>query len=233
MVKVLLVTITLGYYEQLYPVLFKRSHEVYAKKHGYDFKVIKENLAYPHYSCITFSKMLLCSQPFSVNYDFIIFVDADILINPNTPSLHNLIDYGDKIGMVDQSTQPNKEKYRELEGPIVNYYKSCGLDDLDSDIILNSGLIVMQPSKHKKLLENIYNKYVMSSINHPRKFQFEQTVLGYELQKDNSFVVLPSKWNTLWWYYKNDGQSLQECYEKNYLIHFAGNCDFDKVHTVM
>ena len=95
--KVLLVTIAIGnQYLRQYELLFKTSQENYAKKCGYDFKVITDFLDKDkdnkYNSTISFNKILVCSQEWSNNYDFIIFVDADILININSPPIHNYID---------------------------------------------------------------------------------------------------------------------------------------------
>ena len=76
--KVLLVTIAIGpHYLKEYELLFKESQENYAAKHGYDFKVItdfldKDNI---YNSTISFNKILVCSQEWSKDYDFIIFID--------------------------------------------------------------------------------------------------------------------------------------------------------------
>jgi len=224
MSRVLLITLAVGYYTDMYDKFFRTSHEEYAKKHGYDFKVLTTSLAFPNYFCLTFTKMLVCSQDFSSNYDFIIFVDADILINKNSPALHTAHDYKDKIGIVDTN-------YGMIEEDGTAYYKRNGYD-LETNMILNTGLLVFQPTKHKELLEDMYNKHVHQSINHSQRFQFENATLGYYLQKNNMYHLLDRKWNTIWYEQKMKGISLQQCYDDNYFIHFAGNCDFYSVPQI-
>ncbi len=91
--KVLLVTVAIGeqYLKQYYN-LFYESQYNYAIKNGYDFKVCTDYLdkVHQHKTTVSFNKVLVCSQEWSANYDFIIFIDADILININSPPLHNL-----------------------------------------------------------------------------------------------------------------------------------------------
>jgi aspartate carbamoyltransferase regulatory subunit len=85
--KVLLTTIAIGdNYRRAYEDIFKESHEAYATKHGYDFKIITDyldtlNPEHHHKDAISLNKLLLCSQ--ESEYDMIIYVDADILININ------------------------------------------------------------------------------------------------------------------------------------------------------
>lgn len=241
--KVLLVTLAIGdRYLQIYNLLFRKSQEEYAKKYGYDFKIITNfissnttfHLEHPH--LISFQKILVCSQPFSTEYDFIIFIDADILINKNAPALHNIIKFGDKIGIVDEYSQPTPkmriqlQKQNKWEDNATDYYKLAGLDII-TDKVLNTGVLVMQPKKHADFLVGIYNNYAKMAINHSRGFGFEQSCIGFELQNGNMFILLDNKWNALWALYRDTKwfSNLQEMYENNYMIHFAGKCDYQLV----
>jgi hypothetical protein len=122
--RVLLITLAIGSeYYAFYRSTFMKSQENYAKKHGYDFHVVThfpeaefmtEN--YPkNRSTITMHKILVCSQEWSDSYDMIIFIDADILIHPDSPPLHSYMDYGEKIGIVDEFSQPTPEKRIALQ----------------------------------------------------------------------------------------------------------------------
>ena len=245
--KVLLITLAIGdKYLQIYNLLFRKSQEEYARRYGYDFKIITNflssntDLSTPHPHLISFQKILVCSQPFSSKYDYIIFIDADIIINKNAPSLHNIIDYGDKIGIVDEYSQPTPklriqlQKQNNWEDNATDYYKLAGLD-LHTDKVLNTGVLVMQPAKHAGFLLDIYNKYARMAINHSRGFGYEQSCIGYELQKTNNYVLLDNKWNALWVLYRDTKwyTDLQEMYNSNYLIHFAGKCDYHLVHKII
>ena len=116
--KVLLTTIAIGEdYLKEYNDLFYESQKKYALKHGYDFKVITDFLDknIQEKSTISFNKILVCSQDWSSQYDFIIFIDADILININSPSIHDFIDYGICIGIIDEYSQPLKERRLKIQ----------------------------------------------------------------------------------------------------------------------
>jgi hypothetical protein len=235
--KVLLCTIAIGeQYLNMYNKLFRKSHEAYAKKHGYSFKVFEDFLDtnIHHYNAVSFNKILVCSK--SNEYDLIIFVDADILINPNSPPLHT-IDYNGKIGVVDEFSQPTKEKRLEIQikenyadKTANEFYKLCGFD-INTEMVFNTGLLVMNPKLHSNFLQSIYDKYVITSLTHYRGFIFEETCISYEIIKNNMYYVLPNKFNALWALEKmsNSKADLELFYKENY---FAGKCDIDKVHLL-
>ena len=241
--RCLLVTIAIGekYLEQYYN-LFYESQKNYALKNNYDFKVITEFLDKKNQDkdCISFNKILVCNQEWSNDYDFIIFVDADILININSPPIHSHIDYEGFIGIIDEYSQPSNErrlliqKKMGWETSATDYYKLCGLD-IQTDMVFNSGVLVLQPKKHSYFLQKIYNKYVKQSKNHCRGFHFEQSCIGYEIQKNNLYKVIDNKFNALWAITKLDNIkniTLNEYFKDNFFVHFAGHTDFDKIKYI-
>jgi cysteine synthase A len=90
-------------------------------------------------------------------------------------------------------------------------------------------------------LQNIYNKYIKKSISHHRGFHYEQSCIGYEIQKANLYKVLPNSFNSVWSLIKldnnminnnnnnNNNMSLESYFKSNYFTHFAGHNDYDKV----
>jgi hypothetical protein len=238
--KVLLATMAIGPdYLAEYNNLFYKSHKEYALKHGYDFKVITEFLDknIQMRSTISFNKILVCSQEWSNDYDFIVFIDADILIHIHSPPIHNCIDYEGCIGIVDEYSQPSKSRRLKIQRKMgwetcaSDYYKLCGLD-IQTDMVFNSGVLVLQPKIHKDFLQYIYNKYVMQSISHHRGFHFEQSCIGYEIQTRNLYKVLDNRFNAVWGLTKMDNIdniTLNTYFNENYFTHFAGHVDYDKV----
>lgn len=250
MVKVLLVTMAIGEkYLQVYNMLFRDSQESYAKRCGYDFKIITDFISagtqYPiyHQALISFNKILVCSQDFSSEYDFIIFIDADILISKNAPPLHDIYNFGDKIGIVDEYSQPTPELRIELqkkngwEDSACKYYKLAGLDiDASTCHVLNTGLLVMQPAKHAKMLVDIYNKFAVRAVNHVRGYHFEQSCIGYELMKQEKCLIMDNKWNAVWSLYRDSKwyqKGLLDAYNGNNFIHFAGRADYHLIPTLL
>ena len=78
-----------------------------------------------HSHLISLNKILVCDYNWEKEYDFIIFIDADIIINENTPSIHNEYNFGDKIGVVNQS-QPTLQA--RIEGQIHKGYEVTAKD---------------------------------------------------------------------------------------------------------
>jgi hypothetical protein len=242
--KVLLITIAIGEeYLLQYKDLFYESQQNYALKYGYDFKVITEFLDknIQHKNTVSFNKILVCEQEFSKDYDFIVFIDADILININSPPIHNFVDFENCIGIVDEYSQPTKErrikiqKQNNWETSAVDYYKLCDLH-IETDMVFNSGVLVLQPKIHCDFLKKIYDKNVIESITHPRGFHFEQSCIGYEIQKEKVYKLLDNKFNAIWGLTKSDNIdniSLETYFNENYFIHFAGHVDFDKIKTLV
>lgn len=245
--KVCLVTICIGdNYLKQYNELFRPSQEHYALKCGYDFKVITDYISPPyHKDLISFNKILVCNFKWDKDYDFIIFIDADIIINNDAPSLHNFYDFGDKIGVVNHS-QPDLlarllcQKHRGYEVTASEYYKLKSNHDINTDHIINTGLLVFQPRKHSLFLQNIFEQYHKYQINNTNGFHYEQAVIGYEIQNSNLHFYMDMKWNALWannkYYYniiRKKNLTIREFYKNNYFTHLAGKCDYDLVNTLL
>lgn len=245
MAKVLLVTFALGEkYIQKYNQLWKPSHEAYCQKHGYDLMVLTEFLDKPVDAALHIdanNRLLVCSQVWSDKYDFIIYLDADILINPNAPAIHTAYNYQDKIGIVDEFSQPQTEDRVERinrrlgweESPTA-YYHLAGLD-INTPHMLNAGVMVFQPKLHKDFLESMYYKYEPGYTTHHRGPHYQQAIIGYELLSKNMYLIMSNKWNCIWAHYKvyYDGlRTLQETYNETYFLHFAGGCDIQHVMSL-
>ena len=237
--SVLLVTLAIG--EKFiveYNSLFRQSHEEYAKKCGYDFKVITEHLDHTYNTetiSIYLQKVLICSQEW--DYEYIVFIDADILIHRAAPPIHDFMDLGGKIGIVEEYSQPTKEmrlwiqRINGWETSAADYYKLAGFD-LSTDMVFNSGVMVFQPKLHREFLENIYNTYIEQFIHHPRGAHFEQSCIGYELQTRNMYTLLPKKFNAIWSLQaSSEGNmvSASDFFRSNYFMHFAGHFGYNDI----
>jgi len=237
--KVALAVIAIGdKYLDDYNRIFRPSHESYAIRCGYHFRLITDYLDHSlhHKDAITFNKILVCSQPWSNEYDYIIVVDADILINPRAPSLHLAYNYGDKIGIVDEFSQPTPNLRLEMEKFNDTNYNSGGdyychiLEKyINTDKVFNTGVMVFQPLKHRDFLESIYNKYSSYIIGHQHGCHFEQASTGYEFQLANNYIVIDNKWNAIWVLESSldienaiNLDKLDLFSSNNYFIHFVG-----------
>ena len=149
-----LVTLCIGdKYLQVYNKLFRKSHEIYAKKCGYDFEVITDYIGKPkHKDLLSMNKILVCDYNWKKDYDFIIFVDADVIINRNSPSLHNYYNFKNKNRVVSESQPDLKSKlkfliYKGNERTSKQYYKVMSNHDIETDHVINTGVLVIQPKK--------------------------------------------------------------------------------------
>lgn len=207
-------------YLEEFEKLFKPSVASYCQKYGYDLKVFTDFLDpnKKHPDTISFQKCLV--PTFLLDYDLVVVLDADIYIENSAPPIHQL-ELNGKIGIVNEISQSSTEVYNSLVNSgfadhASTYYQKANIN-LETNKILNTGLIVCRPSKHAEYLKLVYEKYVDKSIGNPRGFHYEQSCIGYELQKDESYTLIPSEWN---WIYIHSQMTRQPI--KCYFLHFAG-----------
>jgi len=244
--KVLFVTIVIGEdYLNTYNRLFRKSQEEYAKKNGYDFKIVTDYLdKNPNYripSTVSFNKILTSTQDWSEQYDFIITVDADILINIESPPIHECMIGDSRIGMVDEYSQPSYERRLEIqkkhgwEVGVPDYYKKHSGFDIETNILTNTGVLVTQPKIHRGILQRIYNTHIEKQLTATNEFHYEQASTGYELQTRKLVKTIDNRFNRIWFLQKTDNVeniSLDDFFSQNYFLHFAGNTDYDKVEQL-
>lgn len=200
--------------------LFKPSVSAYCNKYDYDLKIFTDFLdpLRKNPDTISFQKCLIPDQ--LRQYDLVVVLDADIYIESYSPPIHNLY-LNDKIGIVDEVSQSSSQLYQYMVSigfadPANIYYKKVNLN-LDTQKILNTGLMIVNPAKHADYLKSIYEKYVDKSIGHPRGFHYEQSCIGYELQKDESYELISNLWNFIYIHSQLTNVPVQ-CY----FLHFAG-----------
>jgi hypothetical protein len=200
--------------------LFKPSVSAYCARHGYDLKVFTDFLdpvrRHPH--TISFQKCLVPDQ--LRDYDLVVVLDADIYIESYAPAIHSLELLG-KIGIVDEVAQSSPQGYEHMVNVgfadhAKSYYAKVNLE-VNTTRILNTGVMICQPAKHADYLKSIYEKYVDKSVGHPRGFHYEQACIGYELQKDESYELIPNVWNFIYIHHQLTRQPLHA-----YFLHFAG-----------
>lgn len=227
MPRVIVVVIATGdKYTKLYRQYFYPTHLAYCLRHGYELKICGEFLN-PGETCYwltTLQRALICSQPWCESFDYAIHVDADILINARAPTIHDATDYGDKVGIVDDFSQPSPveraiiQKRNGHEVTATEYYRLAGFE-IQTEKVLNTGVMVMQPAKHRKLFRDIYDAAYETAKAHPRRFHYENSIVGYALQIENKAVIIDNKWNAIFGVSNKD---LPTFYNENYFIHFAG-----------
>ena len=233
--KVLLCTIAIGgRYLRRYNRVYRPSQRRYAKRQGYDFRVVSRFL---DRSCgdtalASFQKALVGVQRWSRGYDRIVFVDADVYIRDGAPPIHESLDPAGGIGVVDEYRQPSLPERLELnrrmgwETDAASYYRLCGFE-IDSPSVVNTGVLALDPERHGALLASIYERHREAARGHPRGFHFEQSAIGFELQQAAAIQWLPGEWNHIWEVNRlaRDEADLLAFIERSNFVHFAGGHD--------
>jgi hypothetical protein len=200
--------------------LFKPSVQEYCNRWGYELKVFTDfldsNIKHP--SAISYQKALIPSHESMKDYDLVVILDADIYIASDAPPIHTIELYG-KIGIVDERDQVSSQELVTLQerGFLESdYYKQYGFD-LQSNLYLNSGLMVCSPLLHGDFLKSVYSTYVQKTVKHTIPYHFEQSSIGYELIQNNMFMCIPNEWNYICRFESYFGK-----YNRFYFLHFAG-----------
>jgi hypothetical protein len=208
-IKCLLTTIVIGDENiKTYNKIFRESQESYAKKHNYDFEVLNDYIE-PSYkynkTSFEFQKLMICDKERDKDYDFIIYINSNIFINPKSPPLHSALNLEGKLGIVD-------------------LYKQGLPFDLETNKVLNSNVYIIQPHLHKQLLETIYYKCMPDIITHNR----EPILSTDDIQTYSVYTkTISSKWNAI---YQSNNENLNQIINVNYFIHFFGDLDFDMMN---
>jgi hypothetical protein len=202
---------------------FKPSVVKYAARHGYDLKIFTSYLdpGHAHPDCISFQK---CLVPEALKgYDTVVVMDADIWMSDQAPRVP---DCGDKIGIVNEVLQPEYSMVDCTSSP-TPYYALCGFD-IQTNKMLNTGFMICKPEIHANFLRQVYDKHIDKAIGHYRKFHYEQSCIGYELQVENMFVEISNSWNLIYIFHR----ILKTTPPPSYGLHFAGLLERSKVLAI-
>lgn len=208
--RLLMVVIAIGdEYNTRYRQLFWPSHKRYCDLHGYDLLVINSFIdsCEKDPSLTSLQKALVCSLPQAATYTHVASIDADILINTAiAPPLLEAFNESQKIAIVDEASQPTRELHAKIvehkgwESSPSEYYRMSGFD-LTTPHLLNTGLYIAQPLRHRSFFERIYAQGKANGRGHPRGFHYEQSLIGYHLQGDAIFELLDNRWNAIFGLY--------------------------------
>ncbi len=232
------VVISVGdWYRNSYNSLFRPSQEKYAQKYKLDFKVVEEMIdtTVNDSAAFSFQKILVCDK--FPEYDYIVIIDSDILINPRSPNIMDFIDPLSKnIYITDEHSWPSHEERNLYDGTATDYYNQTILPDgkrleINTSHLLNTGVMVLQPRYHRKFLFDVYTKYIQGCTSSSRGYHYEQSTVGYEIQKAFLFSLLPIQFNYLWTIsvHMRKPETIQEFFEKSYFMHFAGRCQWEEI----
>lgn len=185
--EVALVTLAVGErYLRGWQQVARQSWERYAERHGYDIVAIAHPLdTSPEAQArsVAWQKCLILSQPWSTAYRRIVWVDADIVINPAAPPIDAAVPPGRVGGTLNYAQHSPAEHHIRLERtpeglrpPLDRAALAASLDavetawddyhrfiyrqfeqlDTPATRIVQTGVLVLEPGPHRALLERAY-----------------------------------------------------------------------------
>ena len=252
--KTAIITFTVGPKRNLYERIFVPSIKAYSHKWNHAFHQVTDFIGDPpqehcsrmmknHIFCM--QKLLLTSLPWVQEYDKVLVIDADILINPNTPNIFDECPPG-KICAVNErsqygSTQNVINAWKRigdgtLPGTAEDYYKRLGFPE-SFPKQFNGGFVVFEPKIHKEFFESVYKTY-MPRILMGEDLDGDQGPLNYEGNRQGLIHYLDERWNRVWLFthsilypFLQDKVSLRKAvtiaFNMNYCLHFAGGHGWD------
>jgi hypothetical protein len=207
-----IVTLAVGHnYLKAWKRLCKENWQKYADKYGYDLICLETPLDDSERAkqrSVAWQKCLILSQDFSANYERIVWVDSDILINSFiAPCIVKDVPI-DKVGAVEESSAPTPQLYKQAlerkfdywgSAAIVNYtpqefYKNYGLPPI-FDKIVHTGVMVFSPHHHRHILEKVYFDY---EEKRDGKWNYEMRPLSWELLKADAVHWIDYRFNAIW-----------------------------------
>jgi len=228
----------------------------YCQRHGYDLVVIDHALdtsARAQSRSAAWQKCLILDG--LTQYDRVVWVDADIVINPDSPPIPDVPI--EKIGAVDEAALPTPELRRRIIELLIddwrrnadkrvaddwqshfctfldppNWHAFCGLPRRGEHIV-QTGVLVLSPQHHRKLLQHVYNAYEENE-----KTLYEMRPLSFEIQENGLQHWIDSRFNALVYFLVWEieltlnlklssnwqiAAAFKHAYARNYFLHFAG-----------
>jgi hypothetical protein len=254
--KTAIVTLAIGRdYIDRFEKYCRKPWTAYAKRHGFDIFVFAEPLDTSDRAkrrSPAWQKCLVLNAPSIGNYERVVWVDADICINPMAPSILDGVPV-ERIGATDEHRFPTPDRRKALLHEIIAASpETGGLDKrfwrawLDPGAwhaymglprgqahIVQTGVMVMSPRHHRELLEHVYQSYDDGGSN---LFNYEMRPLSHEIQLRGFQHWIDPRFNALvWWMFlhRSVGQGraptpsemsdfVLDAYRSSYFLHFAG-----------
>jgi hypothetical protein len=208
-----IVTMAVG---EKYWTAWKRDCELnwqeYAGKHGYDLICLEKLLDMSERAqkrSPSWQKCLILSQDFSSQYEQIVWIDSDILIN--THSAPSIVEHvpKEKVGAVElfcyskQAGSAGREALKRMYDywklAIINpepedYYTKYGLPH-GFDTVVQAGMMVFSPLHHRAIMEKVYYQYEEKG---GPEWHYEMRPLSYEFLKAGIVHWIDPRFNLLW-----------------------------------
>jgi hypothetical protein len=210
-----IITLAIGkQYLELWEQYCRPSWSMYAARHGYDLICIDTPLDLSPRAAKrspAWQKCLILSRDFSKDYERIVWIDSDIIINASaSPSIIEEVprDMAGAINVWASPTPqwfktalkrymdmtPNSDTFSTTPG---GYYEKYGLPST-YDAVVQTGVLVLSHA-HREILEHTYYSYEEKG---GPEWHYEMRPLSYELLKNGCVHWIDNRFNMSWPIYK-------------------------------
>lgn len=187
---------------------------------------------------------MLISEKF-IDYDFIVSMDSDIFVNPNSPPIpFEQIPEG-KVAAVNERKYFGNYEWRESvqikcgwERTGKEWYALSGENKEYNDHI-NGGFVIYQPKYHAKIFKELYDNNIN---NYMRYHQDDQSIISSFIIDNNLVYWLDERYNKIWFFWKQifypnfdslphniKQQYIHNFMNLNYFTHFTSHIDVDLI----
>jgi len=212
--KKAVVTLAIGSkYENIFNNLCRDSWTKYCEKYSCDLIVINNPLDHSERASKrspAWQKLLILSQEWSANYDQIVWLDTDVLINNTTSKDITQCTSIEKIGAVEAYSIPSREwhdiallkQYQLWESRGIkylnnltpnSYYCNRGIPaEINLDSVVQTGVFTCSAKHHKDIFEHIYFTY---EDGHGAEWNYEMPAMSFELVRNTLVSWISPQFN--------------------------------------
>lgn len=235
-------------YRKSFTSIFEPNVIAYCKKHGYDLYILDKLLrAEPDMTKKKFFwQRLLVPSAFS-KYDYVVSMDSDIFVHPDSPPLPlHEIPIG-KVAAVNERKYFNNYEWRETvqlkrgwEKTGREWHALSGEERPYNDH-LNGGFVIYQPKYHAEIMKELYDTNI---DNYMKYHQDDQSILSLFLIDNNMIHWLDERYDRIWLFWKeimypefdHYPMELKKMFVKNfiqlnYFTHFTSGIDIDLIES--
>jgi hypothetical protein len=227
----------------------------YADRHGYDIIAIDRPLDVSPRAMArspAWQKCLILQPSVAGEYDRIVWLDADIVVNPDAPSIVDGVPI-ENIGAVDEFVYPTLEIHQAFWNRMVaqtgdhnpalariwqsyldprDYHGFWGLARRGNHIV-QTGVLVLSPRHHRALLEHVY--YTYENKGGP-ELNYEMRPLSFEIQERNLQHWIDPRFNATFNAILSEANArrriltqdqlfdlIRRSFDSNFFLHFAAH----------
>jgi hypothetical protein len=252
--RVALVTLAIG---ERYLGRWRRRCEpgwrAYAERHGYELRCLTEPLDTSERArsrSPAWQKCLVLEHQELRDFDRVVWVDADVAINPAAPPVVATVPI-ERVGAVDEYSSPTPELHALLLEKLyaiwdatghpyvrnptpADYYSAWDLDPR-FEAVVQTGVMVLSPAHHAELLRRAYDRYE----DRGAILNYEMRPLSWELLEAGVVEWIDPRFNEIWGSHaalhhpfliadpahESAPAAVRRALESVHFLHFAGSGD--------